>query len=203
MANVVRGRGRGYADIPPGGRETRSARSSSSRNTTDRGGRGGRGAEARSARSSPRDARGRGRGYADIPPGGRENRSARSSSPRNTTAHGREAAPPDTLGATSDDRAVEKLRSRGLTYAGFDGMRQQVSERTNNERFNAFFGVSAGTVHAVLLKVRDKHPNLKEKDFFIALNFLKLYETYRKLSLWTILSCSRVSNFSISVCCSS
>lgn len=83
--------------------------------------------------------------------------------------------PPSTILFNDNHQAVQELRSCALEHVGFDVRRQQVSERTNNERFAANYGVSATTVHALLVKLTHKHPKVNERDFLMGLNFLKLY----------------------------
>ena len=68
------------------------------------------------------------------------------------------------------------LRRLGLINAGYNDRRQQrVRERTNNERFSTNFGVSAKTLEAVFLDMKEKDASLKENDFLMAVDTLKLY----------------------------
>ena len=74
--------------------------------------------------------------------------------------------------------AILELRSLGLSFAGFEKCRQNVRDRTNEERFSASYGVSARTLHAVLADLALETPTrIKTKDFLMAVNELKLYLT--------------------------
>ena len=73
--------------------------------------------------------------------------------------------------------AILELRSLGLSFAGFEKCRQNVRDRTNEERSSASYGVSARTLHAVLANLALETPRIKPKDFFMAVNELKLYLT--------------------------
>ena len=75
-----------------------------------------------------------------------------------------------------------ELRSFGLEVAGFSKSWQRVSERTNNERFSASFGVSAKTLEAVFIDLKKKDPTLKESDFLLAMDTLKLYLTEHNMA---------------------
>ena len=90
---------------------------------------------------------------------------------------------PDQLGnnATLDLKGHE-LRSIGLEVAGLKKARQRVSERTNSERFSASDGVSAKTLQAILTDLKKKDPTLKEKDFLLGVNTLKLYLTEKVMA---------------------
>ena len=90
---------------------------------------------------------------------------------------------PDHLGnnGTLDPNGHE-LRSVGLEVAGFKKARQRVSERTNNERFSASYGVSAKTLQAILTDLKKIDPTLKEKDFLLGANTLKLYLTEKVMA---------------------
>ena len=72
---------------------------------------------------------------------------------------------------------ILELRSLGLSFAGFEKCRQNVRERTNEERFSASYGVSARTLHAVMADLALETPRIKTKDFLMAVNELKLYLT--------------------------
>jgi hypothetical protein len=74
---------------------------------------------------------------------------------------------------------ILELCSLGLSFAGFIKCRQNVHERTNEERFSASYGVSARTLHAVMadLALETPSPRIKTNDFLMAVNELKLYLT--------------------------
>jgi hypothetical protein len=71
--------------------------------------------------------------------------------------------------------AIFELRSLGLSFAGFEKCRQNVCDRTNEERFLASYGVSANTLYAVLADLKSNTPKITTKDFLMAINELKLY----------------------------
>lgn len=76
--------------------------------------------------------------------------------------------------------AAEVLR-QGLEYAMFNESRQKVCERTNLERFHAFYGVGPETVAAVINDNQDIDP----KDIFMTLNWWKVYNVEHVMSgLW-------------------
>ena len=83
---------------------------------------------------------------------------------------------------TGDSSALNLLRSIGLEIVGFDKGRQSVCDRTNNERFSASFGVSAKTLLAIFIDLKRKNPNMKEVDFLLAMNALKLYLTEKVMA---------------------
>jgi len=83
---------------------------------------------------------------------------------------------------TGDSSASNSLRSIGLEIVGFDKGRQSVCDRTNNERFSASFGVSAKTLLAIFIDLKRKNPNMKEVDFLLAMNALKLYLTEKVMA---------------------
>ena len=88
---------------------------------------------------------------------------------------------PVSSGNTSKSRG--NLRSIGLKVAGFDEKRQQrVNERTNNERFSASFGKSATTLEAIFVDLKKKDPTLKERDFLMGVDTLKLYLSERVMA---------------------
>lgn len=81
----------------------------------------------------------------------------------------------------------EKFRSLGLCFGGFGLDRQDVRERSNDERFSAFYGVSAKTLLAVFVDVKDANPSIKTKDFFMTVSELKLYLTeHVQAGIWGI-----------------
>ena len=94
-----------------------------------------------------------------------------STTKKNAARNNHESSSPTTNSGLS-------LRRLGLNKAGFGDSRQQrVCERTNNERFSASFGVSAKTLEAVFLDMKKRDPSLKEEDFLLGVDALKLYLT--------------------------
>ena len=77
----------------------------------------------------------------------------------------------------SDKPGVDEFRSLGLCYAGFGKGRQDVHDRSNDERFSACYGVGAKTLLAVFVDLKAKYPRTKVRVFFMAANELKLYLT--------------------------
>ena len=77
---------------------------------------------------------------------------------------------------TSDDHDEWiNFHARGLCFVGYGKTRQNVRERTNDERFSSNFGVGAKTLHSVYVRFKETNPNVSEKDFFMTINQLKLY----------------------------
>jgi hypothetical protein len=76
-----------------------------------------------------------------------------------------------------EEVSAHELRSIGLEAAGFKKARQRVSERTNNERFAASYGVSAKTLRVILADLKKKDPTFKETGFLLGMSALKLYLT--------------------------
>jgi hypothetical protein len=71
----------------------------------------------------------------------------------------------------------------GLIYAGFNEERQKtVDEKKNIERFRCFYGVEHKAVAALIKDLPDKDFQLK--NLFLALNYLKTYNTETVLSGW-------------------
>ena len=94
-----------------------------------------------------------------------------------------------------DDRelltAVDKFRSQGLAHVGFGLDRQNVRDRTNDERFSSNYGVGATTLHAVFADLQKEVPGIKQVDCFMAVNQLKLYLTeHVQAGRWGIDECT-------------
>ena len=92
---------------------------------------------------------------------------------------------PDVIGAPTIDAVMDEaeLLSLGLSLAGFCLSRQNVCARTNMERFKAHYAVGPLTIRALLIDLKEEHHSLiNEKDFFMALNWLKLYDTEHVLA---------------------
>jgi hypothetical protein len=68
-------------------------------------------------------------------------------------------------------------------FVGFDKLRQKrVKKDKNIERFRCCYGVGHKAVAALIKDLPDKDFQLK--NFFLALNFLKTYNTETVLSGW-------------------
>jgi hypothetical protein len=77
----------------------------------------------------------------------------------------------------------ESVLLYGLIYAGFDEFRQKgVNEEKNIERFRCCYGVGHKAIAALIEDLPDKDFQLK--NLFVALNFLKTYNTQTVLSGW-------------------
>ena len=79
------------------------------------------------------------------------------------------------------DAEIQAMRKLGLDFGGFNG-RQNVCERTNNERFSARYGKSAKTLHAVFRDIRKIHPNMNAKNFLTTLDLFKRYDTEHNMA---------------------
>ena len=76
---------------------------------------------------------------------------------------------------------IQTLRTIGLDFCGFKG-RQNVRERTNNDRFSSGYGVSANTLHAVFQDVQKNHPKLTAKYFLMGVDSLKRYDVEHNMA---------------------
>jgi hypothetical protein len=86
---------------------------------------------------------------------------------------------PDTIDATTD----LSILFEGLSRAGFCRKRQgRVRNGLNIERFKAHYGVEPQVVQAIFGDIKDEFPTFKLDDFFMTLNWLKLYDTEHVLS---------------------
>ncbi|KAL7474376.1 hypothetical protein ACHAW6_000351, partial [Cyclotella cf. meneghiniana] len=65
----------------------------------------------------------------------------------------------------------------GLTYAGFDGKRQNVCRKTNNERFCAFYKLLPESILDAKNYFDEYDDGITFERFLFTLNFLKLYDT--------------------------
>jgi hypothetical protein len=65
-----------------------------------------------------------------------------------------------------------------LKYAGFDESRQNVCERTNLERFKAFYGVGQDAVAAVM----NDNGDISHQDFIMTLNWWNVYNVKHVMS---------------------
>lgn len=76
----------------------------------------------------------------------------------------------------------------GLSLVGFPNFRQVgVSDATNTRRFRAHFGVGAKALSKLYADLATIMPKIDIKDFFLALSWLKLYETENVLAgRWTL-----------------
>jgi hypothetical protein len=74
-----------------------------------------------------------------------------------------------------------QLRSRGLSFVGFLRERQNVSERKNNERFAAHFGMPV-PLTKLCQDLKDEFPLMKEKELFMGLSFLRSYPTMSQMA---------------------
>jgi hypothetical protein len=87
------------------------------------------------------------------------------------------------------DLSPDDVLKLGLKFVGFNETRQsKVGKKKNIERFRAFFGIGYAGV-AVLLKdlqssERTRVHKLDLKYFFLALNYLKTYNTELVMSGW-------------------
>ena len=71
----------------------------------------------------------------------------------------------------------------GLQLVGFDAARQgRVIEKTNIERFKAFFGVPPTTVAPLFVDIKGGEASVEYKYCFMSLNWLYLYDTYPVLA---------------------
>lgn len=66
----------------------------------------------------------------------------------------------------------------GLLLAGFSRDRQNVSTKTNLERFRAGYGIGPKALAAVFSDLKIKSPNMQLKDVFMGIHWLKLYLSY-------------------------
>jgi len=96
-----------------------------------------------------------------VPPAGNHNNSTNNATALPTTS--------------DDDDEWRNFRSRGLCFVGYGKARQNVRERTNDDRFSSNFGVGAKTLHSVYVRFKETNPKVLEKDFFMTINQLKLY----------------------------
>jgi hypothetical protein len=84
---------------------------------------------------------------------------------------------------SSRNHSEENILSYGLMFAGFNELRQNsVKNDKNIERFRCFYGVGHKAVAALLKDLPDKDFQLR--NLFLALNFMKTYNTERVLSGW-------------------
>jgi hypothetical protein len=65
----------------------------------------------------------------------------------------------------------------GLEYAGFPDRRQRVRGETKDRRFREHYGIGAKACAALLNAIRATEPRLSLKEFFMGVNFLKVYDT--------------------------
>jgi hypothetical protein len=129
----------------------------------------GRGGHPRGGRGSPRSPRGgRGRG-----------------SPRGGRGHGHGASSPTSRSFAGDaPENAKDMLSIGLLLVGFHFSRQDVSHTLNVDRFRSFYGISP---EAMLQMYRDLIEHSKENGinvskFFMAMNWLRLYDTEHVLA---------------------
>jgi hypothetical protein len=81
------------------------------------------------------------------------------------------------------NHSEENILSYGLMFAGFNELRQKsVNKDKNIERFRCCYGVGHKAVVALIKDLPDKDFQLKH--LFLALNFLKTYNTQTVLSGW-------------------
>jgi hypothetical protein len=85
----------------------------------------------------------------------------------------------------------ERTLCEGLKYVGFDeGRQSNVKHEKNVERFRAFYGVGHRAVTSLLMDLQtSSRPSAQVHDvdlkhFFLALYFLKTYDTELVLSGW-------------------
>lgn len=93
------------------------------------------------------------------------------------------------LNADILELSADDVLKHGLEYVGFGHERQsKVNKKKNKERFRAFYGIGNDAVAALLKDLQTSESarvkNLNLKHFFLALNFLKTYNTEVVLSGW-------------------
>ena len=84
--------------------------------------------------------------------------------------------------AENDSNAVADLHSFGLALVGFGFDRQNVCDRTNLERFKAFFCVEPTTIQAILVDLEKNHTSIIKKEVLMTFNWLALYDTEHVLA---------------------
>ena len=77
----------------------------------------------------------------------------------------------------ASDLSSRQLYSMGLSYAGFDRSRQNVSAELNMRRFRAHYGVSPEATEAFIADIEEGGKEVTPKKLFIGICWLKLYET--------------------------
>jgi hypothetical protein len=89
----------------------------------------------------------------------------------------------DRNGINTSNLSEENILFYGLMFAGFNELRQKsVNKDKNIERFRCCYGVGHKAVVALIKDLPDKDFQLK--NVFLALNFLKTYNTQTALSGW-------------------
>jgi hypothetical protein len=97
--------------------------------------------------------------------------------------HGGRVLSHDGNGINTKNISEDKVLSYGLIYANFDELRQKSVDKTENiRRFRCFYGVEHKAVAALIKDLPDKDFQLK--NLFLALNYLKTYNTETVLSGW-------------------
>ena len=77
----------------------------------------------------------------------------------------------------ASDLSSRQLYLMGLSYAGFDRSRQNVSAELNMRRFRAHYGVSPEATEAFIADIEEGGKEVTPKKLFIGICWLKLYET--------------------------